>query len=423
MKCGYTSLKAEQRKYFQAGLQRLGERLQRLKKRLFYSANVTFDCAGFECYTKKITYPLPMKLSGNKNIIDNIRNNLLALAFGFAISAFCLLALETSLRYYYADPAKSYYSLSPALLNHVALFKRSNLPKRTDASPRIFCLGGSTTNGNNMPIPQSYPNILQFIFYNQKKSGSAYNFGISGISAVSTNFFIKNILPGYGPSCVVIHDGYNDLPIVIKKSGEDKYQYIAPDYGNPYNPYIKNPVFRYITSFMKFNLRSTRRFIVTFVKDTLHKGGDLFLGFDYKKFRIKEGGSKDILIENEKRFRIMLQKELDSIEYCLKNGIKVIVILEPYIKPFHYVAPYGTGFRDENVGPILSDCHKLQQARYAMVLLSRYHSQKDVLILDMREIFKDRYPELFYDECHLNGKGNAIKAALVYQAALKLFPE
>ena len=120
---------------------------------------------------------------------------------------------------------------------------------------------------------------------------------------------------------------------------------------------------------------------------------------------------------------LFIKSEIDSIEYCLKNNIKVIIILEPHIKPFHYTPPFETGFRDENVGPILSDCHKIQQQQYAIELAKRYLGNKNVVVIDMREFFRDSYKELFYDECHLNGKGNTVKAAIVYGVLLKLFPQ
>lgn len=356
-----------------------------------------------------------------KMIKNRLLGNILALFFGIFILILILLSLETFLRFKYDDPAKSYYSFNADLINHVALFRRSFLPLPTHPQPKIFCLGGSTTNGCNMPIPKSYPNLLDALFKHNKKKGMCYNFGISGVNSVTTNYFIKNILPKYDPACVVIHDGYNDLPIVIKKIGDDKYEYITPDYNKPFNPHIKNPVIRYIISFIKFNLRATRRFTVTFVKKKLKKGGDLFLGFDYKKYKMKEGTSKEIFEENKKRLRIMVKAELDSIEFCLANDIKVIVIAEPYIKPMHFVHPFSTGFRDKYVGEILSRCHKIQQTIYLAALQRKYGNNKNVKLMDMREVFKGKYNELFYDECHLNGVGNAIKARFVYGVISQLF--
>jgi hypothetical protein len=255
----------------------------------------------------------------------------------------------------------------------------------------------------------------------EKAGGSAYNFGISGVNSVTTNFFVKNLLSEYKPNCVVLHDGYNDLPIVIKKTGDDSYLYITPDYNKPFNPYIKNPVIRYAVNLVKFNLRATRRFLVTFVKNRLKGGGDLFLGFDYTKYPKHEGNTNDLMAENKKRMEIMIKTELDTIDYCLANGIKVVVILEPYIKPLHFAPHFGTGFRDENVGMILSECHKIQQSFYLIALASKYRDNPNIIILDMREIFAGKYDELFYDECHLNGKGNFIKAQIVYSSVKKLF--
>ena len=360
----------------------------------------------------------PANNRGQKTIVYNIA----ALAIGLFITLLLILLIETGLRIYYKGPGIFFYSLRPELVNHVEMFRRSPVPHKTDPAPRVFCLGGSTTNGCNMPIPFSYPNLLQNIFDYNKRPGTAYNFGISGVNSVTTNYFIKNILPKYDPSCVVIHDGYNDLPIVIKQLDDDLYSYIKPDYHVPYNPHIKNPVARYIISSVKFNLRSIRRFVVTFVKERLHRGGDLFLGFDYKRYKLYEGDSRDIYAENEKRMKIMIETELDSIDYCISNGIKVIVILEPYIKPLHFEPRWGSGFRDKNVGEILSECHKKQQTLFLMALAQKYRGQSGLVVLDLREFFAGKYDQLFYDECHLNGEGNYIKAQLVYSAVNKLSP-
>jgi len=355
--------------------------------------------------------------------IRDIRSNLWALSIGIILTVLLVFGIETFLRFRYKSPGKFSYSLNSELLSHVFLFNRSFLPHSTDPAPRVFCLGGSTTNGCSMPIKKSYPNILYTLFKFRERSGTAYNFGVSGVNSVSTNSFIKNILPKYKPSCVVIHDGYNDLPVVIAKLDNDLYSYIRPDYRKPYNPYIKNGFIRHVASLIRCNFYATRRCVLRFVSNKLQRAGDLFLGFDYKRYKQYEGRSEDIFQENNKRLRIMLEEEIDSIDYCLKNGIKVIVIIEPYIKPLHFVPPYGSGFRDKDVGHILSECHKKQQTIYLMALAKRYKGVRDIAILDMREIFKGRYDELFYDECHLNGKGNLIKAQYVYAAIEKLFPE
>lgn len=149
----------------------------------------------------------------------------------------------------------------------------------------------------------------------------------------------------------------------------------------------------------------------------LGKGGDLFFGYDYKRYKLLEGTSEDIFRENEKRLKIFLDKEVDSIDYCCSHGIKVLIILEPYINAHHYLPSFTTGFRDENVGDILYECHKIQQDRFLDILISKYIRDKgNVFVLDMRQMFKNLYKEYFYDECHLTGEGNYIKAKFIYDA-------
>ncbi|MCU0666179.1 MAG: hypothetical protein MUF05_03680 [Candidatus Omnitrophica bacterium] len=355
--------------------------------------------------------------------MKKITANLLAMGFGVSLVFGLLFGIETYFRFMYNDTAKFYYTLRPSILYHAACFLRSPMPYKNAMPPRVFCLGGSTTNGNNMPYEYSYPTLLQDICFKEKKPASIYNFGISGVSAVTTNYFIKSVLPQYDPNCVVIHDGYNDLPVVVKKINDNRYEYLAPkDYYQAFNPYPDNPIVRYTVSFIKINFRCTYRFVTSFIKEKMGKGGDLFLGFDYKRYKLNQGSVQDVYMENEKRLQVFLEKELDSIDYCLKHNIKVIVILEPYIVPNFYLKQFGTGFRDENVGEILSQMHKYQHGIYANILQQKYNGNPNVIVLDLRQFFKDSYKTLFYDECHLNGDGNLILAAIVYQAIQRLFP-
>ncbi len=349
----------------------------------------------------------------------NILYNLAALVLGIFVVAVLIVSFEVWLRFHYRMEKNFLFSVNPDYLNHFAIFSRSLLPDKRDSAPRVFCVGGSTTNGCNMPIPFSYPNLIQSIYEDKHKPGTVYNFGVSGVGSVTTNFFVKHIIPRYDPQCVVIHDGYNDLPIVISKLGDDRYSYITPDYLNTFNPYIPNPVLRYCSSFIRFNFRATRRFVLTRI---LPVRNDVFLGYDYKKYPLHEGTKEQILAENNKRLKIMLKKEIDTIDYCLQNGIKVIVILEPHIRPLHFSPPFTSSMRDPQVGFILSECHQAQQALFAFALSQKYGDNKNVIILDMREIFKDRYKDLFYDECHLNGAGNAVKAEIVYNYLQVFFP-
>lgn len=353
-------------------------------------------------------------LSKKKSVIFGI---VTALAAIFVLVVM-LFGIETALRFKYKAPQKFLYSLNPRVVIGFTTFQRSKPPESRDLQPRIFCIGGSTTHGSFMPWYYSYPSLLQSLIDYNQKTATVYNFGVSGVSAVATNFIIKNILPRYQPKCVVIHDGYNDLPIVVRKKSEDAYLCIFPDYEHPYNPYVGNPVVRYMLALVKFNFEGIRRFVLSQVVPA-----DLFLGYDYKKYKLQEVTPKRVFEENEKRLGIMLEKETDSIDYCLTQGIKVVVILEPYIKPLYFTTPPGTGFRDASVGEILLECHKLQQTAYLNVLVSKYRNNPNVAIVDMREVFKDKYEELFYDECHLNGAGNAVKAQIIYSFLEQLFPE
>ena len=190
-----------------------------------------------------------------KNAIFTI----LAASIGIVIAILLVFAVETIARLRLGDRNTFVYIFRPKLLCHAAIFNRSLLPSPSDQAPRIFCLGGSTTHGNNVPAHGSFPFFTQLLLKRDNKEGTVYNYGVAGVSSVTTNFFIKRIVSEYKPQCVVLHDGYNDIPIVLKKLSENRYSYIRPDYTKPYNPYIRNGLLRYLWSFNKINLRAIKR--------------------------------------------------------------------------------------------------------------------------------------------------------------------
>ena len=176
--------------------------------------------------------------------------------------------------------------------------------------------------------------------------------------------------------------------------------------------------------------RRMRMTLEEIVDEVLSKSNSLITGVIPREENGKRAykihiGSKcgdGFLYENE-HGEVVLEgryQEIDTINYCLDNNIKVIIILEPLIKPLH--TPLGTGFRDIKTGFISSKCHEIQQQLYFMYLMSKYRDNKNVKILDMRRIFENNYEELFYDECHLNAKGNYLKAAIIYKVLDQLFP-
>ncbi len=345
--------------------------------------------------------------------------SVISMIIGILVCLLVIISFEAVTRLRYGDKNPFKYFFNPVILTHSAIFNRSPLPLLLQERPRIFCLGGSTTHGNRAPIKGTFAYFTQLMLKKNNKNGTVYNFGVNGVSSSTTNFFIKSVISKYRPDCVVIHDGYNDLPIVIKQESKDLYSYISPDYNMPYNPYIKNNFLRYIWSFKRINFRGISKFVGTLKERIGKKDSDLYLGYDYFRYPILKGSRKDILEENKKRTKIFLEKEQDSIDYCLKNNIKVVIILEPYIKPLH--APLGTGLRDIETGFILSECHQTQQNLYLLFLLSKYKDNKNVKIVDFRELFKDKYDEFFYDECHLNPQGNFIKASQIHKALSELF--
>jgi len=359
-------------------------------------------------------------------------NSILYLAICTLVSLFLTLFLvfcvETFLRFKYQSVYKFGYTLNAddgMFGNNTAVFRRTPPPGPKNPRPWVFCFGGSTTHGSLMPFQYSYPFLMQGVSHEHDRQIWVYNFGVVGVASATTNSFIKWLIPRYRPECVIIHNGYNDLPVLLRKLGPDRYAYIQPDYKRPWNPIPSNPVLRYLVGVSRYNLRAIIARLGVFLQDHVTEGEDLFLGFDYYHYKksVKAGSLKDVLGENDKRTQVLIDSQIDTINFCLKQGVKVIVVLEPRIIPMYHAKGFKSGFRDENVGEALAECHNIQQERYGKELVSRFGENPNVRILDMRDAFTEKYQELFYDECHANPSGNLVKAIYLYGAFDSLFPE
>ena len=312
------------------------------------------------------------------------------------------------------------HTLNPQVINYCGLFRRCPLPLKTDPYPRIFCIGGSTTLGM-LQMGESYPEILQEIFLRRGKRATVYNCGIQAASATVTNSILKGMLYRYHPSWVIIHDGYNDVPVILQKKGRDVYRYARFDYSDPYIPcsshfiYMRNPALRFASYFIKINIP-----VILFRMRQMN----LYHDASDNNFRdVREGTAEDVLQENGIRLKVMLEKEIDTIDFCLKNNIKVMVILEPEIEPFYQAPGVMSCFIEPQAAPIAAECHRVQQLLFKVVLTKRYSGNSNVIVLDFRNYFKDNYRNNFFNELHLNKAGNILLATSIYPYLEQLFSE
>ena len=307
------------------------------------------------------------------------------------------------------------WTWSPAKLNarrERTVFQRGGTPSAADPAPRVFTLGGSTTHGMSVPPSESYPHYIQAAL----GKGSVYNYGVVGISSSSTNAFVKTVLPKHQPQVVVLHDGYNDLPIILKKA-DGKYQYMETGDTKPYNPYAGGaPI-----SFFRYNFWSTRNRLVdnlALARGFFAHEGDVFLGYDYSKMAIKTGTEEDIYRENEIRMKQFIASELDTLKYALENNIKTVFVMEPNIIPNW--APRTTGFRDISTGDIQRRNHLIQQAAL-LKALEPHRQNPNLRIVDLRERLEKDYKIYYYDECHLLAPGNRIVGEEIAAAIADMF--
>jgi len=301
--------------------------------------------------------------------------------------------------------------------NFMQSFPRARIPSGNEVSPLIFTLGGSTTYGWGVSPEQVYPaQIEKFLREKDKNFGTVINFGVVGISSQTTNEFIKNTLSKYNPSIYVIHDGYNDLPLILKKEGSDSYEYIPINDSHAFNP-VMNP----IASFFRYNFWSTRNRLfdnIAFIRDLFANQGNIFLGHDYTKLKVQKGNSQDIEKENQFRTNQLISNEIDTIRFALKNNQKVILVLQPEIFPNW--APTHTGFRDITTGEIQKKNHDSQQ-RQLLEALKEFSDNPNIQVVDLRKILSPNYREYYVDESHLNGAGNTIVGQEIAKTVMQMY--
>ncbi len=327
-------------------------------------------------------------------------------ALSLVLAVTVLAAAEIHLRRYYRVPPPYNFVFSPREVMIKGFFRRSRVPRANDPSPRIFCIGGSSTHGHLVASRASYPALLQVLLDEGGVPATVYNFGIPGASSYGSSSVIRNIIPRFKPDFVVIHDGYNDLPAVTRKLGDDLYGFFRFDYRTGFDPYIRNPLMEYVVSFIRYNFCGFRTLFFA------RRNGDGGLASGIYQLNLKElkGSSEEILRENQLRAYEFVLNEFAAIQYCLDHKIKVIVVLEPRIRPNFHDPYWHTAFADERIGELLRSCHEKQQEFFYQCLKEKFPRNLDFQILDLRQTFRENPENYMYDECHLNATGNGVVA-------------
>lgn len=282
---------------------------------------------------------------------------------------------------------------------------------KADNEFRIFCFGGSTTYGSGSKIRnlqiednETYPYYLEqaakAIFSESGRAVRVFNLGMTGASSAVIESRLREFL-GFVPDLVIIHSGYNDLPLITGVQG-DRYTYIKPDLSRPEN-------FSWLVDFYRNNkkksiLSNKKRFSQT---DNIIKE-DIFLGFNISQEKARFSGDQDeVEQEFKRRFEMYKDNILGMIRLCLDSNVKVVFALQPRIIPNYWVC--RPSFREPKSAEIQKRFHNMQRSTIQKYL-HEFKGDGRFRIIDLADVFKGREKNYYIDEAHLGPEGNKIVA-------------
>jgi lysophospholipase L1-like esterase len=116
---------------------------------------------------------------------------------------------------------------------------------------RLFCLGGSTTAGYELPFHEAWPYRLQFYLTERYKTQpvEVINAAVDGYGSKHIILQILNILPAYHPDYLIIHTGWNGLGILSDSLAWTPPNVFAPQDNRieRFDKYLQNHCYLYLS--------------------------------------------------------------------------------------------------------------------------------------------------------------------------------
>lgn len=278
---------------------------------------------------------------------------------------------------------------------------------------RVFCLGGSTTYGSGSKArhlqvehDEAYPHHLQELLDRalapSGRRARVLNLGVTGMAAGAQASRLRTFLT-LAPDLVVIHAGYNDLPIVTGVR-DGQYTVVTPELERPEQ-------FQWLVERYRNMGREKGTADWDGAKDF---STDIFLGHDLSGQRTATGGEEVLQAEFERRYASYQSSITALVRLCLDKGIKVIFALQPRLLPGHTACL--PSFREPGSAERLAVLHQEQRKRIRAAL-EGYTAHPGFRMVDLMEAFRGDEADLYIDECHLSSEGNRrIAGALAEQA-------
>lgn len=255
--------------------------------------------------------------------------------------------------------------------------------EKLDNVYRIFVVGGSTTFGygvssNEKTIPGQLGNMFK------NNNVEIINAGIGEATSFEEKYLIENNILQFEPDMIIVYDGGNDV----------RYEQLE----------LRN----YSDNQNKPNFQNYKFFRTPFVI--------------YENFlRLNSDDSKFISIENDESInnKISQNWENNMKDICdigSNNDISVVLFLQPLL---------GTEKPLSNDELKMFNDNKKKFSQNISQLDNLFQSSNNLKlncleIHDLRNIFKNSNESIFFDDVHLNEKGNFIIAEKIYQEIYRI---
>ena len=270
----------------------------------------------------------------------------------------------------------------------------------------------SEHKNNILPLEATFPHQLNSLLLNNNFAYRVSNLGIVGASSTCT----LNVLKYFdlvNSKIIVVHNGYNDLPIF--KIKDSTAYFLKTDNKNGFCMYNSNSEKRIYD--IKRILSHNFPLISGFLNKSLVNGDrDVYLGYELTNndlfAAVPINQINNYSLKHEATF---LHTNKLIVDYAKNNGLKVLFIIEPIIE--ENFNPNGSSFRYENSTTYLKKIHYNQQNSLKEFI--KKIDDKDIKYLDVRPIYSKNH-KFFYDEIHLNSDGNKLLSQLIFGYLSKL---
>ena len=255
--------------------------------------------------------------------------------------------------------------------------------EKLDNDYRIFVVGGSSTFGYGASSNEkTIPGQLDKIFKN--KNVEIINAGIGGATSFEEKYLIENDILQLDPDMIIIFDGGNDVR--YEQVGLKNYSDVQ----------IKNP----------YKFKNYKFYRTPFVI------WETFLRFNHD-------GVKSVEINESMNNKISTNWGNNMRDICkigIENNIRIAIFIQPLLGSEKPLSEDESKMFNDDKKELSRNIKRLNN----LIELSHNLKSDCPEVYDLTNIFKNTSESIFFDDIHLNEKGNYMIAEKIYEKILPI---